>query len=83
MADRLICRSQGASSARVATRSNGGTQAARDTRTILELADVKIATPECAEYDAHGDARAQALVVIEAARILSVHRLWPASAELG
>ncbi|APT31956.1 hypothetical protein MCBMB27_02665 [Methylobacterium phyllosphaerae] len=54
--------------------------AARDTRTILELAEVKIATPEAAKHDALGDARAQALAVIEAARILGSHRLWPEAA---
>lgn len=57
-----------------------GHRAARDTRTILELADVKISTPENAKHDALGDARAQALAVIEAARRLGLHRLWPEAA---
>jgi hypothetical protein len=51
--------------------------AVRDTLTILELADVKIAAPDEAKHDAFGDARAQALSVINAARILSSHLLWP------
>ena len=54
-----------------------GHRAIRDTRTILELADVKIVTPEGAKHDALGDARAQALAVIAAARRLGTHRLWP------
>lgn len=56
-----------------------GHRAARDTRTILELANVRIATPEDAKHDALGDARAQARAVIEAACILGPQRLWPES----
>lgn len=58
-----------------------GHRAARDTRTILELADIKITTPEDAKHDALGDARAQALAVIAAARILGPRRLWPEAIE--
>lgn len=54
-----------------------GHRTARDTRTILELAEVRITTPDEAKHDALGDARAQALAVIESARRLGTHRLWP------
>ncbi len=54
-------------------------RAIRDTRTILDLADVRIEGPEAERHDALGDARAQALAVIKAADVLGRERLWPGS----
>lgn len=57
-----------------------GHRAPRDTRTILELAGVKVTMPEDEKHNALSDARAQARAVIEAARVLGPSRLWPEAA---
>lgn len=54
-----------------------GHRAGRDTRTILELAGTRIVMPDNAKHDALADAKAQAIAVIDAARALGTHRLWP------
>jgi hypothetical protein len=51
-------------------------RAIRDTRTILDLAGIKVQGSEDSKHLALDDAAAQALAVIEAARVLGVEPTW-------